>query len=508
LELATSGYPNAVVSVVNNDNVKIHTHLTTYELKKGNKVGIISTVVNDSPNVNMIDFHITTAELEIFTPDGTDENIPMTDTFEGLSKFNYAPATGVYGAQFETSETGTYLVQASLKGSWTTLGETVPFERTSQHIIEVSSATIELAANSPAKLRTKDSEHYLIDIDITGTGDQLRAYAEVSGVNPETKKSIPVCWLGGIVTVENNAVTLELDTNWLKLAGATGPLTLNNVYITDLLTSFPVTSSSGPIPVAGSENLQIDFPDTPITITEEMRVGVNPLLRDQNNSTAGENLFLLPGYCSTGNPWLSTQSVFTNAGFFSLPRGNYRHHEFALKFMDYLKTINPSSYSLIGHSQGGCVSAHIYNFFFTGLDLTGAGRKIQSVGTPYVGCTAAGSLANLGEVFGVGCGSNTDLSVDGAANWISGITASTRSQVSYYTTTYEQGKFFGDWCNLAMNIVLAWPNDGTCEFKYGYMPSGLNLGNTQKQCHTSGMSYPAQYTDAARNARMNAEAAR
>jgi len=59
-----------------------------------------------------------------------------------------------------------------------------------------------------------------------------------------------------------------------------------------------------------------------------------------------------------------------------------------------------------------------------------------------------------------------------------------------------------------MNVILAWPNDGTCEIKYGYMPSGTNLGNTQKQCHTAGMAYVAQYTDSARNSRMNAEAAR
>lgn len=130
------------------------------------------------------------------------------------------------------------------------------------------------------------------------------------------------------------------------------------------------------------------------------------------------------------------------------------------------------------------------------------------MGTPYVGCTAAGSLANLGEVFGVGCGSNTDLSVDGATNWMRGITAPVRSAVYYYTTTYEQGKLFGDWCNLAMNIVLQWPNDGTCEIKYSGMPTGINLGNKEKQCHTTNMAYPAQYTDVNRNREMNAAAAR
>jgi hypothetical protein len=40
------------------------------------------------------------------------------------------------------------------------------------------------------------------------------------------------------------------------------------------------------------------------------------------------------------------------------------------------------------------------------------GRLIQSVASPYQGNTAAGSTANLGNIFGIGCGSNTDLRFD------------------------------------------------------------------------------------------------
>jgi len=259
--------------------------------------------------------------------------------------------------------------------------------------------------------------------------------------------------------------------------------------------------------VAGSENLEIELTNRPTTITKQMRVGVNPI-KYQYNNTAAPSLILLPGYCSASNPWLSTPSAFTNAGFLNLAKGNYGHHQFALKALSYMESVNSPSFSLIGHSQGGCVSSHIYNYFFTGLDNAKGGRLIQSVGSPYTGCTAAGSLANLGEIFGVGCGSNNDLSLDGAANWLSGITPDTASEVYYYTTTYEQGKFFGDYCNMAINLVLQWPNDGTAELKYAYMPGGHSMGNTQKQCHTTGMSYPAQFTDSNRNAQLNAAAAR
>jgi len=84
----------------------------------------------------------------------------------------------------------------------------------------------------------------------------------------------------------------------------------------------------------------------------------------------------------------------------------------------------------------------------------------------------------------------------------------TRKAVHFFTTTYEQGTFFGDYCNLAMNIILQWPNDGTTEIKYATLDGATSMGNKQKWCHTTSMKYSPQYTDKARNAEMNAEAAR
>ncbi len=66
-------------------------------------------------------------------------------------------------------------------------------------------------------------------------------------------------------------------------------------------------------------------------------------------------------------------------------------------------------YSIIAHSQGGMVAAHIRNYLFSGLDSVSGGRLIQTLGTPFNGNTAAGSAANLGQIFGIGCGANSDL---------------------------------------------------------------------------------------------------
>jgi hypothetical protein len=511
-ELATSTLPQAIIAVVAEDDVVIQTHLTNWVLKKGQQIGVISTIVDDNPSNDPITFHVTSAVMEVQIPDGTDEDVQMSDTYEGLAKFGYAPNDGFYGAHIQIDEVGTYLIQASIKGWWTTAtNQQIPFVRSTQHIIQVSSATLELTGS--ASIRTQDAQHLLVDIAVTGTADQIRAYAEVLGTDPVTNEFKPACWLGGIVILQNGVVTLELDVNWLKLAGVNGPLKLQNVYVSDMATSFPISVAASEMTIEGSEKLFFEVPATPITITKEMRVGVNPLPKPVRNSTApGPNSFItLPGYCSSANPWQERAGDFTNTAFFSMKKGNYNHQEFALQALDYSQNLNPKpqSFGLLGHSQGGCVSVHISNYFFSGVDYATGGYKIQSVGTPYQGCTAAGGLADLGPIFGVGCGSNTDLSLDGSKAWLSGISPESRKEVAYYTTTYEQGKIFGDYCNMAINAILKWPNDGTTELNHAPLPGGaLNMGNTQKECHTTDMSYPPQYRNPVRNQRMSAQAAR
>jgi len=327
----------------------------------------------------------------------------------------------------------------------------------------------------------------------------------VDHLNKETKEA---CWIGGVVQITNDVVTLELDTKWLQLAGVSSPLTLKNVYLSDLDTSYPVSIYSGDIPVDQSETIyQYEKPVFPIIITKEMRNGRNPLKNTRNvTAPATPTLLLLPGYCSTNNPFVG--GAFTEGAYFSTGGGNLSNDKFALKVLDYIKTQSMTSFSIIAHSQGGMVALHLHNYYFTGLDFASNGRLIQTVGTPWNGCTAAGSLADLGDLFGIGCGSNNDLSLDGAVNWLSGISLETRNYVHFYTTTYEQGTFFGDYCNLPINLILKWPNDGTTEAKYANLAGGQNLGNKQKWCHIDGMKYPAQYSDTARNAEMNQAAAR
>ena len=65
----------------------------------------------------------------------------------------------------------------------------------------------------------------------------------------------------------------------------------------------------------------------------------------------------------------------------------------------------------------------------------GHGRVIQSVGTPYSGTPIAGGLIpRLGSILGIGCGSNNDLTVEGALRWQREIPPSVQREVFYYTT--------------------------------------------------------------------------
>jgi len=309
--------------------------------------------------------------------------------------------------------------------------------------------------------------------------------------------------------VTGEVISLELDTKWLQRAGVRGPLTLKNVYLADMDTSFPV-ASYGEMGVANSNlgSLRLSPELVNMEITREMRVGVNPLPKmNTTRSAAAPSLFLLPGYCAAVNPWAHRSGDFTNAQYF-VDKGNYGHDEYSLKALNFITSHSSDSYSLIGHSQGGFVALHIYNFYFSGLENAQGSRLIQTIGTPWQGCSIAGDAAALGKLFGVGCGANNDLTRDGAANWLTGISLESRTHVHSYTTTYKQGNFFGDYCNLAVNLILQWPNDGTTELTYGKLPGGFYEGNTEKQCHVSGMAYPAQTDDAARNSVMNLAAAR
>eukprot|EP01126_Amoeba_proteus_P053044 TRINITY_DN6448_c0_g1_i8.p1 TRINITY_DN6448_c0_g1~~TRINITY_DN6448_c0_g1_i8.p1 ORF type:complete len:411 (-),score=74.58 TRINITY_DN6448_c0_g1_i8:152-1384(-) len=390
-------------------------------------------------------------------------------------------------------------------------GDTTSFERATQHVISVSTSTVKLNGKATMKVIDKERVNIFLGLENADTPQpDLRGYAEVYGLD-STGNSKPACWIGGLISLEDSQASLELNLKWLQLAGVSGPLNLSNVYLADMVTSFPITKIDGPIVVENSELLSppVVWPQSQkMEITNDMLYGKNPLHPiNQSDIPETPNLVLLPGYCTDVNPFARNPGDFSN-GFFPVDKGNYGNHEYTTKILAQVESNKLNSFGVIGHSQGGLVALHMHNFFWSGLESATGGLLIQTLGTPYLGSSAAGSAANLGEIFGIGCGSNSDLSRDGAANWLSGISAASRADVSYYTTTYKQGNLLGDWCSLPMNLILEWPNDGVTELEFSSLPGGVNKGNKEKWCHSTDMGYPAQYDDHSRNVEMNSAAAR
>lgn len=141
--------------------------------------------------------------------------------------------------------------------------------------------------------------------------------------------------------------------------------------------------------------------------------------------------------------------------------------EFANIIAKFTTDHGMNSFGVVAHSQGGLASTHLHNYYWSGLENAVGPRLIQSVGSPYQGSALAGSLADLGRIFGAGCGSNFDLSHDGAALWLKGITTQSASAVHYYTTQYDTGGIV-NYCNLGSNLLLSWPNDVSFFFFQDY----------------------------------------
>jgi hypothetical protein len=86
---------------------------------------------------------------------------------------------------------------------------------------------------------------------------------------------------------------------------------------------------------------------------------------------------------------------------------------------------------------------------------------------------------------------------------LAGIPTWARNEVYYWTTSDG-----GSACNFLTGLLLMNPEDGVVENFRAQLPGGHSMGNVTGWCHTTGMTYPASYTDHTRNADMNTNAAR
>lgn len=440
---------------------------------------------------------VSQAELRVNFPDGRIETLAMND--QGLDGDAVA-GDGIYSGSFKAGEAGMHTAQVLVQGS---NADGRALLRSAEHVIPVVEPSLQLLGPAHALAAKQGGpERLSIEIPVAAAkrDQHYRAVAEVWGRDAKGQPT-PVAWIGGMVRPEAGKLGLGFDQRWQLLSGAQGPYELRNLRIEDP-DHFVTVASAKSLPLALAEpSLKLAAGDT-LAVDETMLMGPRPA--ELNAKATGRRLLLVHGYCS-GGVWPAAQ--FSTASTFLDSFQNRTHDQFAQRIRNFGAQWN--SFGTVAHSQGGAASLHLYAYYWSGLDNATGGRLIQSVGTPYQGTNLAGVLAALGSLFGVGCGTNSNLTYSGAASWLAGVPNWARGQVNYYTTAFRSTNWWtNDYCNFASDLVLSDPEDGTVERTYGQLPGGVNRGHVAGQCHTAGMRDPAQYLDSSRNSVMNSNAAR
>jgi pimeloyl-ACP methyl ester carboxylesterase len=491
-----SGKALGYLVVSSESNERLYSYLDTYSTVVGNEIGLVAKMFDrnfdneiDVPSPSRV--AISDAKVRIINPNGEISMFSMSGTEQGNIRGSFVPTIG-----------GKYTAQIIVRGINADGNEIL---RTSEQTFDVASRQIRIGGKVQTSL--VDALRWRIGLPISGIGSNQRVIvnAEVWGQN-DKGEIVSTNWLGGMMYPEfvkgRTTLPLNLDSRWLAREGIIGNVELRNIRVQDADNTVVLgEANSVSLPNVFAPN---NARNAGKQITEDMRVGVNPNQNTATNAPGGK-LMLVHGYCSGGNTFPTSQ--FTNYVVFNDPNQNRTHDQFA----NLIKNFGASlpSFGIVAHSQGGAASLHLYTYYWSGLDYaTGGTRLIQSVGTPYQGTALAGNLALLGQIFGAGCGSNTNLTYSGAASWLSGIPTWARAKVYYHTTSFTDVWWRYDYCNLATDVFLSDPEDGVVERSYAQLTGANNLGHKTGWCHTSGMRDPAQTGDSSRNSNMNTNAAR
>ncbi len=497
--------PSGYLLLSNESPYQIYAHLSSYNLWTGNQIGLVAYAYDAAQDsgasapaaaANII----RRAQMRLIAPNGRTQRLIM---FDDGRHGDGAANDGIFGTLMTPRQAGQYTAQVTMRGQ---TPDGTPLLRTTEHIFPVVDQTITL--NESAATASPDGLNRLninLNATITAEIEQVQLYAELWGTNADGQM-VPVTWVGGLVAPTADGVPVSVDGRWLSLANASAPFELRNVRLQDVATHIPLTQL-GSVPVNIPESVSKGVAETAVTeITEEMLMGERPTAVTTNQpapNAPGGVLMLVHGYCSEGT-WPTGD--FTGDVTFQDYNQNRTHDQFANLIRTYGNQF--PSFGIVAHSQGGAASLHLYTYYWSGLDYSSGSRLIQSVGTPYQGTALAGNLALLGDLFGAGCGTNWDLTYDGAALWLSGIPSWARSRVYYHTTSFKDVWWRYDYCNFATDLFLSDPDDGVVEKWSGQLSGGNNLGHKTGWCHTSGMRDPAQTQDHSRNANMNTYANR
>jgi hypothetical protein len=482
------------VLIEGNPSTQLVSYLSSRDQRVGDSITINALLSTDKQGELSIDSQLESGRVLLTAPNGQRSEHSMRASISGAS------------FSFKARMPGQYLAQVLVSGK-NADGNTLM--RSAEHIIAIASDSVDLSSAQAQLLNSADGRlnaQIPVQSRAGNFATHYRAYAQVWGKAADGS-DVAVAWIGGMVPVTQSkagaAINLALDPRWITLAGASAPFELRAMRLEDPNNFVSLESQDKVSLQSSSAAIDLSKSARAIAVDDSMRMGPAPANGVQMKGV-GSRLLLVHGYCS-GAVWPAGN--FSNASTFLDANQSRSHDQFAQRINTFGSAWD--SYGIVAHSQGGAASLHLYNYYWSGLDNAGAGRLIQSVGTPYQGTNLAGILATLGSWFGVGCGFNNDLTYSGASAWLAGIPNASRAKVNYHTTSFKNTNWWtNDYCQFATDLVLSDPEDGTTEQAKGQLPGAVNRGHVTGQCHTAGMRDPAQYQDGSRNATMNTNAAR
>jgi hypothetical protein len=137
--------PFGLVILFNESPIRVHTYLSTYSLKKGNEIGLVTRLTMDSEDVERpqaLRDVITKAVIEVQDPNGDAEVVPMHD--DGLHSDGEA-GDGIWGGYMVASMEGMYKMEALVEA---VILEGTSMARSTQHLIPIINPTVSLAGKA------------------------------------------------------------------------------------------------------------------------------------------------------------------------------------------------------------------------------------------------------------------------------------------------------------------------------------------------------------------------
>jgi len=512
-------------------------------LHVGKTLGIRTWLANSTLSRALaINDAIKSGTARFVLPDSSVKEIPLDDDSVG---FNNQPNDGIWGGNLTAESAGRYMLDVTVEG--TTPGGH-PFVRTVTDFLHVVQPALSLKDRPASAMASRHSDyialllpvHALVDDSAAGSS-KVRVFAQVWGQDKHGAE-VPICWVGGITRMQTfrgqHVLSIMLNKNWLTGARVKRLTSLKNLFVQDVehfvpvaaAATFPIRHHSSSVPVMASMYATVAHEST---ASPAMLNGPVPSwllhkrqqLRNSSGVSAASTLLLVHGYCAHETPF--DTSSFSDYTLFLDLDANRLNDEFAVKIRD--ATSSYSSFGIVAHSQGGLAALHLRSFYWSPLDNSNGGRRLQTLASPFQGQPLAGLLAKIGQALGVLCGSNDDLTYDGARLWLASVPMSARKEVYYWAVKYGQDGLI-HYCNLAANAVLGWPNDGSApaalsklqsasralvnvssglvEVDHTGLDGGNSMGVGSGECHSVGMHYPGICKNNARNSDINNNAAR